>query len=914
MDYPLLSCIEEAPPGFRFIPAPGQRHLRRRPFALFAASRESAEAILEPFGAAIAGIIVTVGAGQTWEQCGPLVYHMEVSHEQLPHLTTLLLPHLELLSRLQQEAGRQLQTSRELARAHEDRRRQKAEFALVRESLQAEIAERKRVAAELRATSETLHQIIDTIPHYVFWKSPGLTYLGCNKRFARAAGVETTRDIVGKTDYELSWRDTAELYRADDRRVIDLDTPLLNFIEPQSRSNGSSIWLETSKVPLHDDGGGVIGVLGMYQDVTERKEAEKRLQENEERLRIIFEASQAGIIMVDPLGTITFANGRMADMFGCGMEELIGSRYPDHLHPLDRQVGNAGMHRLIDGEIVHVATERRYLRSDGSQFWGFLSGRRLETPEGQLLALVGIIADITERKEAEEALSRALAFVKTLLDSSPMGIRVFDGETGACVQTNRTAADIAGGAVEALLRQNFRELGSWRDAGITATAEAVLADGQTRRIETDLYTSFGKQVIARYHFSRFSADGKPHLLVMGRDATEERRLEQENKRIAEQMLHVQKLESLGVLAGGIAHDFNNILTAVLGNADLALMRLPPASTARENILRIEQAARQAAELARQMLAYSGKGRFVIETLDINKVITEMTHMLDVSITKKAALRYNLVRDLPLIEADATQLRQVIMNLVINASEAIGEQSGVIAISTGVVECDRAYLSETWIDEGLSEGRYVYLEITDTGCGMDRETASKIFEPFFTTKFTGRGLGMAAVLGIVRGHKGAIKLYSEQGKGTNFKILLPATGRAFSRQASATSHQESWQATGTVLLVDDEEAIRTLGREMLLELGFDVLTAGNGREALEIFHPKKDEIVCVILDLTMPLMDGEETFRELRRIRPDARVVLSSGYNELEVTRKFVGTGLAGFIQKPYKLAALGQKLREVIET
>ena len=400
---------------------------------------------------------------------------------------------------------------------------------------------------------------------------------------------------------------------------------------------------------------------------------------------------------------------------------------------------------------------------------------------------------------------------------------------------------------------------------------------------------------------------------MGRDASEEKRLEQEKRRIEEQMLHVQKLESLGVLAGGIAHDFNNILMAVLGNADLALTRLPPASAARENVLRIEQAARQAAELARQMLAYSGKGRFVVETLDINDVIAEMTHMLDVSVSKKAILRYNLARNLPAIEADATQLRQVIMNLVINASEAIGEQSGLITISTGAMECDRAYLSETWIDEGLSEGLYVFLEIADTGCGMERATVSKIFEPFFTTKFTGRGLGMAAVLGIVRGHKGAIKLYSECGKGTDFKILLPAAGRAFTRQTEAAPHTETWQTTGTVLLVDDEGTIRELGTEMLQELGFDVLTAGNGREALEIFNPKKDEIACVILDLTMPRMDGEETFRELRRIKPDVRVVLSSGYNEQEVTQKFIGKGLAGFIQKPYRMAELGRKLREVIE-
>ena len=633
--------------------------------------------------------------------------------------------------------------------------------------------------------------------------------------------------------------------------------------------------------------------------------------ESEQRLKIIFETSQAGIIMADPLGAITFANTRMAEMFGCTMEELIGSSYSDHLHPSEKMIGDNRMRQLITGEITHVQTERRYL-CKGGDFWGYLSGRRLEAADGSLQALVGIIADITDRKNAEEARNKSMIFVETLLAESPMGIRVFEGISGDCVQANQAAANIAGGTIEKLLQQNFRMLKSWDDAGLTNQAEAVLSDGVSRSIENDMFTTFGKQVVANYSFSRFVVDGKPHLLVIGRDATEEKMLEIQNKRIEEQMLHVQKLESLGVLAGGIAHDFNNILMAVLGNADLALMKLTPESPGRDNILRIEQAARQAADLARQMLAYSGKGKFVVETIDVNAIVKEMTHMLDVSISKKVVIRYNLGRDLPCVEADATQLRQIIMNLVINASEAIGDNSGVIAISTGVMDCDRRYLSEMWIDEGLPEGPYLTLEIADTGCGMNRETVSKIFEPFYTTKFTGRGLGMAAVLGIVRGHKGAIKVYSEVGKGTTLRLLLPAVTLE-SRTHAQPAFTDPWHGKGTVLLVGDEIVICALGKEMLQEIGFDVLTAENGVKALELFETNKDEIICVVLDLTMPCMDGEETFRELRRIKSDVRVVMSSGYNEQEVTQKFLGKGLAGFIQKPYKMIELQQKLREVIE-
>jgi CheY-like chemotaxis protein len=248
-----------------------------------------------------------------------------------------------------------------------------------------------------------------------------------------------------------------------------------------------------------------------------------------------------------------------------------------------------------------------------------------------------------------------------------------------------------------------------------------------------------------------------------------------------------------------------------------------------------------------------------------------------------------------------------MNLVINASEAIGEKSGVIAITSGCMECDRKYLKDVWLDENLSDGLYVFLEIADTGSGMDKETMGKIFDPFFTTKFTGRGLGMAAVLGIVRGHKGAIKVYSEPGRGSTFKILLPA-GSKLEEEFRSDAEVVSWKGSGTVLLVDDEESICDLGSEMLQELGFRVVTAKDGRHALQIFRERSDDFSFVILDLTMPHLDGEQTFRELRRLNPNIKVIMSSGYNEHEVTQKFAGKGLTGFIQKPYRL----QMMREVL--
>jgi CheY-like chemotaxis protein len=350
--------------------------------------------------------------------------------------------------------------------------------------------------------------------------------------------------------------------------------------------------------------------------------------------------------------------------------------------------------------------------------------------------------------------------------------------------------------------------------------------------------------------------------------------------------------------------------AILGHAELARDEISPMSPVRNSLDEIEKASRRAAELCRQILAYSGRGKFVIETLAPSDLVEEMVHLLRTSISKKTILNMNFDRTQLCMQGDPTQIRQVIMNLIINASEAIGEDSGVITISTGALECTRGYLSEALLGEDLGEGLYIYLEVSDTGRGMDEETLGRIFEPFFTTKFTGRGLGLSAVLGIVRGHKGALRVSSEVGKGTTFRILFPAVEEAAAPPAEKDlAAGDTWKGTGRVLLVDDEETIRVLGKRMLERLGFAVLTASDGREALRIYQDREEEIDLVLLDLTMPHMNGEEAFRELRRINPAIRVILSSGYTEHEIVARFAGKGLAGFIQKPYTVAALRDRLR-----
>jgi two-component system cell cycle sensor histidine kinase/response regulator CckA len=397
------------------------------------------------------------------------------------------------------------------------------------------------------------------------------------------------------------------------------------------------------------------------------------------------------------------------------------------------------------------------------------------------------------------------------------------------------------------------------------------------------------------------------------DITHQKHMEEERLQAREQLQHTQKLEGLGLMASGIAHDFNNLLMAILGNADLALADTPEQSPLRPSLSQIKDISLQAADLCRQMLAYSGKGKFLIEPVNLSRLAGAMVRLIEVAISKMAVLRCSLSEDLPAVEADVTQLRQVIMNLVINASEAIGEEGGVISLSTGTMTCDEEYLRGTYVREQGPPGAYVYLEVADTGCGMDKETQSRLFDPFFTTKLSGRGLGLTAVVGIVRGHHGVIKVDSEPGKGTVFRVLFPASG-APAPVAGPRPPSPEWKGQGAILLVDDEANVLSVTKRMLEYAGFTVITAANGLEAVAQFRQHGDDLRCVLMDLTMPHMDGETAFREMRKIRTDIPVILASGYSAQAIGQRFAGTGLAGFIEKPYQLATLVDTLRKACES
>ncbi len=671
--------------------------------------------------------------------------------------------------------------------------------------------------------------------------------------------------------------------------------------------------------------GGEAVFIAMVLDISERIHSQEAFQRSERRFRTIFEQAGVGVALIQTDTSVYVrVNQRYCDIVGRSVQELMGGlTFQDITHPDDLVDQLANMERMISGEIADFTMEKRFLHKDGSWVWANLTISPAWEKEDLFRQHIVIIQDITQSKKAREELHQKSTLLKNILDSSEDLIFVKDRELRN-VLSNRSFASMLGKEPEELIGKTDEEAG-WDPKYIVGDPESVIRgyarDDQEALAGNRVHNPYdpapirGKiRIFDTKKFPLLNEDNEiVGVLGIARDVTA--RYEEENRRLEleRQVQHAQKLESLGILAGGIAHDFNNLLTGILGYSDLALSALAPGTSVYGYLEEVVKGARQAAALTQQMLAYSGKGRFLVKSLDLAKLIEEMGRLLEISISKKCILRYEFIPGLPLVEADASQIRQIVMNLVINASEAIGDRSGVIAVSTGAMFCDKAYFAETYLDEDLAEGLYVYLEVSDNGCGMSPETQAKIFDPFFTTKFTGRGLGLAAVLGIVRGHRGAVKVYSELGRGTTIKVLFPISEQQGVEMHLAPVAPVGWRTSGLALIVDDEESVRALARVMLEKMGFSVMTAADGREAVEIFRQKSDQITLVLLDMTMPHLNGEETYREMRRIRSGVCTILSSGYNEQSATNRFAGKGLAGFIQKPYRYEGLRDVVQKAIE-
>jgi PAS domain S-box-containing protein len=657
----------------------------------------------------------------------------------------------------------------------------------------------------------------------------------------------------------------------------------------------------------------VVG-LGLGSAVTRRARAEAKHAASEARLDRVIAGAQLGLWDRDiPTGHVTF-NRRWTEMLGYALEEVEPHErsWQRLIHPEDLHRVTSALDAHLQGLTPFYEIEHRLRTKDGGWKWVLTRGSVVQRDkDGRPMRVSGTHIDLTDRKQAEAERHRLIEIIEATTDY----IATMDLE-GRTIYANSTLLRLRGHASLAAARG--RPLSDHHPDWVVQLLSrdaipAALAHGSWHG-ETVMLDREGREFpVSQLVLVHRDDDGQPAFLsTIIRDISRQKQAEGDRMETERRMLQAQKLESLGVLAGGIAHDFNNLLTAMLGNASLARLDLPDNSPAHHSLGQIETAAVRAAELCKEMLAYSGRSQLVAARVDLSALVEDTTQLFHVSISKKCVLKLELHRPLPGIIADPTQIRQIVMNLVINASDAIGERSGLIRVCTGVMRVDQQYLEQTFLSPDLAPGDYVFLEVNDNGCGMEPEVKGRIFEPFYTTKFAGHGLGLAAVLGIVRSHHGAIKVYSEPGRGTTFKLLFPAIAEGSQEPEKSVDEVSIWRGTGLALVVDDEDTVRAVTAHILESLGFTPLTAPDGAEGVRVFREHADALRLVLLDLTMPHMNGEETFRELYRINPRVPVVLMSGFTEKDTIDRFAGKELAGFIQKPFDRKRLQAKLHAVL--
>jgi PAS domain S-box-containing protein len=686
------------------------------------------------------------------------------------------------------------------------------------------------------------------------------------------------------------------------------------------RVDGALGWTYSRAIPLQDANGEIVEWLGAASDITERKHAEEALRQSERMYRGIGESIDYGVWVCDPDGRNTYASESFLKLVGLTQEQCSRFGWGEVLHPDDAEQTVAAWKECVRTE-GRWDMEHRFRGVDGKWHPILARGVPVRDERGRIACWAGINLDISGLKRIEDSLRASesrerarSAELEALMDAAPAAILVAHDPACRSVTGNHAAYDL-------LRMPAGSNLSTFPPDGENPPKFRVMKDGGEIPPAESPVRKAGStgQAVRDYEFEIAFEDGTSASLLG--DAVP--LLDEQGhsrgavgvfvditgrKRAEANLREAQKLESLGLLAGGVAHDFNNLLVGVIGNASLAQELLPPDHAAAELLDGVIRTGQQAAHLTRQMLAYSGKGKFVVEALSLSALIPEMVGLVRPSISKKIALHLDLDDDLPPVEADRGQLQQVFMNLALNAAEAIGSHDGLITIKTGVQQVDDKYTRLHPEAAALTPGRYVCLEVRDTGCGMDDATKARIFDPFFSTKFTGRGLGLAAVAGILRGHKGAISVATAPGKGSCFTVLFPAAARAAEERPAAAGLAAA-KGSGTILVVDDEKLVRDMVRRALERYGYTVLLADGGPSAIDLLKRHPSDIALVVLDLSMPRMSGEEALPELRRIRPEIKVLVSSGYSESETMTLFKGQRVSGFIQKPYTGAVLAEKVK-----
>ena len=779
--------------------------------------------------------------------------------------------------------------------------RRTTELSRLNQGLDDQVKDRTRRLVQSENRRRKAEEIADI---GVFEETIGVEEIWWSKSLYRLLGLEPEELVPTRSRFleRMHPGDQEGFTSAIDDSLV-LGAPLSRGFRAQ-HVNGEWRDFEVVGGVVRDERGRITGLRGSVSDVSGRVQVERSLRESELKYRTLVESSPFCIHQLNRQGLITSMNAAGLRMIDAKDEsEVVGEPYLSAVCEEDRDQIERLMNEALAGKFVEFEFSGQ--REFSSNFVPIFDA------DGKVDRLLGITQDITEKKEAELARQESERRFRDLADLLPQ--IVFETDlNGKPTFLNRQAERVSGysvGDLEGAASVLYFVAAEDRDRVIqsmlriiegapteTAVATLVRKDGST--LPTSIYAS---SILKNGRLVGFRG-----IVV---DDTERRNAEIEQERLEVLVRHGQKLESLGLLAGGIAHDFNNLMVGVLLEAELAEEDLDPTSDLVEPLRRIQVAAQRSSDLARELLAYAGKGELVSAVVEVNSIIHETCGLLRASISRKVALEFDLQETLPCIQADPVQIRQIVMNLITNAADAIGKESGTVTVRTRVGEFGSKDLAQMLLGDASQPGRYISIEVVDTGCGIDDDLLELLFDPFFTTKVEGRGLGMAVVLGIVRSAGGAIEVQSSPGQGASLRVLLPSLEEPREVRVSGSVESEE-PLGGTVLLIDDDEVVRMVSEAALKVLGFEVLLAGDGQQGVDLFRARACEIDVVLVDKSMPIMDGEEVLAVIRDIEPDTQVILATGYAEEDTNIE----GFDGFLAKPYTLSALRHVLAKALRS
>ncbi len=785
-----------------------------------------------------------------------------------------------------------------------------------------DITERKEAEKALRESEQRHRLLSESMLHGIVYQDANGSITSMNPAAERILG-KSKEEFLGSDSIKEEHhtiRENGEMFPGVEhpsmvalRTGLPVSSVIMGIYNPKLSAYR---WISVSAVPIfRSDNSHPDEVFAVFEDISERKNFEAAIMASEAKYRALHESMIDGFVMTDMDGHIVDYNSIYSDMLGYSEAELVALTYPD----ITPETWHDSESQIVQNHVLKQGFspiyEKEYRRKDGSIFPVELRTVLLRNEQGEPTGMWAIVRDITERKQVEEALIQREFFLRESQSAAQIGSYKADFVANLW-ESSEALDDIFG--IDANYTRNVE---GWlnivhpedRDLMDRYLMEEVLSNHN--------YFSHEYRIIrkndgeTRWVYGRGTAhyDDDGHaLFLLGtiQDITERKQAEQEKLALEQQLQQAQKLESLGVLAGGIAHDFNNILQVINGGCSLIKMDL---ATAESFIPQIEKAVDRAAGLCNQMLAYAGKAISSPSLIVMWMLVDDVVRLLKASIGKNIVITTSYSPDLPTIKGDTSQLTQIVMNLILNASEAIGQAQGEIRIALTKTEIT-GQSGKDHLGKTIIPGNYLCLEVSDNGCGMDEDTQRRVFEPFFTTKFTGRGLGMSAVLGIITAHKGALQLSTKPGNGTSIKVYLPAPASDTSAVQTQQPVQDSseWRGKGTVLLVEDEKLVRDIARTLLEEIGFTVIEASDGKEALDQYQ-KNADISLVLTDIGMPVMDGYTFIRELKKLTPATPVIVVSGFGKAEIASHIDIKDIAGLITKPYTYKQLREILKGVVE-